>query len=350
MSTLPLPPAVGSQFTLGAFAARIKDEWREPIKGYPETVYNKTNDGLESIWMACMLATLSKFTRGPITQLFPANSTSVNIVAIPDPTVAPTVGQTPGGTLPGRTEYYAYSYVTDSGSMTLPSPLATNVLSANNVPTLTPPPQVAEAIGYVVMGGTLANGLDLAIQSVAVEPFGIQWVGPQTGLVAYPQAPPPPSQNDTADNIFAIERIEVNNVNMTTTGWFQSNQASSLWRRMGKIMAGTATSWTPYAYDFIDNNQVQFRPAPGFDLNGELLYVVRPRRLRFPNSRMPFTWLSYQGCLVEFVKASLALDLYEYESHDRRYAKAKEMLQAVVLQVAGANFWRDDTVTPFMRG
>jgi hypothetical protein len=348
MATLPMPPQLTDAQTIGALVARVKRWFAEPVSDEAK-VYDSLNDSIESIWMAAMLATLSKFTRGPISQIFPANSSIVQIVSIPDPASGPVASAVNQGALPARTEYYAFSYVTDSGSMTLPSPLTPVVLAANQVAQVLPPPLLPDAIGWVVWGATDPAGLTLGLQSTGLESY----TGPgpviAQGVRPYPQSPPPPTQNSTGDNIFAVERLEVNNVNMTTTQWYQSNVSSLLWSRMGKIMAGTATSWTPYAYDFIDNNQIQFRPAPGYDLDGSLMYLVRPRRLRFPNSRIPFTSFACQKFLATQALADLLLGIYEYEAHDRWQSKAKDEKQSIILQIAHSNWNRDKTVTPFMR-
>lgn len=334
---------------MGALVTRIKRWLAEPLTD-DLLAYDAANDALESIWMAVLLSTLSKFTKGPVSQVIPANSTSIRLITIPDPVSGPTVTTQVGGALPDRTEYWAYTYVTDSGSMTLPSPLTPIAVPANSVAVVAPPPQVADAIGWAAWGATDPAGLTLGLQSTGLEVFtGPGYFEQETGIAPYPDSPPPPTQNSTGDNIFAVERLEVNNVNMTTTAWIQSNQASTLWTKMGKIMAGTATSWTPYAYDFIDNNQVQFRPAPGYDLDGSLLYIIRPRRLRFPQSRLPFTSFACQKFLVNQSVADILLSLYEYEAHDRWNAKAKDERQAIVLQVSQSNWNRDVTVTPFLR-
>lgn len=348
MGTLPLPDQLTDVYTMGALAARVKRWFAEPLKS-DQKVYDALNDAIETVWMSVLLATLSKFTSGPVTQTIPANSTSIRLISIPDPTIPIGIEGVPGGNLPIRTEYYSYAYITDSGSMTRIAPLSGNTFLINQVASLPPPLQMPDAIGWVVFAGYNADGSDIGLQSTGLEPFGVNWVEPQVGIAPYPTAPPPPSQNTTGDNIFAIERLEVNNVNMTTTAWIQSNQGSTVWTKMGKIMAGTATSWTPYVYDLVNNDQVQFRPAPGFDLDASLLYVTRPRRLRFPQSRLPFTSFACQKFLANQALADLLMSIYEYEAHDRWNAKAEKELQRIVMQVSQGNWNRDTTVTPFMR-
>lgn len=124
MATLPVFGTIPDVYSLGAMVQRVIDSINEPVGPKARNkIEGYVNDAIESIWMSALLASLSKFTRGPVTQIFPAGQTSIPVVSIADPTSAPAITMVAGGNLGNRSNYFAYCYVTDSGSVTLVSPL-----------------------------------------------------------------------------------------------------------------------------------------------------------------------------------------------------------------------------------
>jgi hypothetical protein len=352
----PVPPpvfgSVGSIMTFGDMVRRILNGINEPVtpKNQNATA-DYLNDGIESIWMSMLLATLSRFSKGPVTQVFDAGQQTYNIVTVPDPTTPLTLQQLTQGNLGARTYYMSYCLVTDSGSTTKLSPLSSIAMLANNLVKVVSPAFSAlwanDVIGYYVFGGLAADGSDQCQQSPMVK-VGTPWVEPPTGLQRAPNAPYPPTSNTTADNIFNIVRIDVQNVDTTWTQWMQTNLNSSWFTEFQKKVS-TSTSFLPYVYDFIEDRQLEVRPALGATLTGNMFYTTRPRRLRFDASRLPYPQFALTGFLNAYVKGRLLLDMYEYDASDRWTDQSEKERQRVVYQVSATNFNQNNTIKPFMR-
>ena len=344
--------SVGSLFTFGDTVRRILDSINEPV-----TDKNKNqcadylNDGIESIWMSMLLATLSRFSKGPVNQVFAANETTQKLVTVPDPTVAPTVTSVAGGILGARTVYTSYCLVTDSGSTTKISPMATTNLLANTLMQVASPiPSSSWAndiVGYYVFAGSNADGSDQGQQSALIR-IGTPWFEPVSGITSGPNVPFPPADNTTADNIFNIVRLDVQNIDTTWTSWIQSN-LNSTWFTDFQKRVSTTTTWMPFVYDFIEDRQIEVRPAPGQDLTGVFFYTVRPRRLRFDLSRMPYPQFAISGFLNDYTKSKMLLDIYEYEAADRWNDRAEKERQRIIFQVAQTTFNQNNTIRPFSR-
>lgn len=353
------PPPVLSTFvgvnTLGSLANRIKIKVNEPMgEKKMEALYDDIADGIESIWMSALLATLSKFIKGPITQVIPANSTSVQIISVPDPTAAPYALTVPGGSLLSRTLYFSYCLVTESGSTTLCSPLAPLSVPASRLANVPPPiyPSTQTVpdgvIGWYLFAGYNPSGSDQGQQSLSPLTFNHGWYEPPAGITEAPSAPAPPNVNTTGDNIFAIERIDVQNVDQTWTNWIQTNLASTFFTEFQHKIS-TTTTWMPFVYDLIDNRQLEVRPGPAADLPAVYFYIHKPRRPRFPQSRLPFTSFACQAFLFNYAMSRTLLGFYEFEAADRWNKYAEEERQRIVLQIGQGNWNRDTTVRPFMR-
>lgn len=343
----PVLGSIGTLNTMGDMIRRILNDINEPVNGKNQNqAADYLNDAIESVWMSMLLATLSRFSKGPVNQVFAAGQTSFGLVTVPDPTVAPTLSAVAGGAGGARTVYCSYVLVTDSGSTTLQSPLASIALAPNFVAKMASPLAGAlDIIGYYAFAGLAADGSDQAQQSPLI-PIGTPWVEPAAGLTPAPNAPRPPIENTTADNIFDIVRLDVQNVDTTWTSWLQANLNSTAFTQFQKTVS-TATTWLPYVYDFISDRQVEVRPALGSTLTGVFFYTVRPRRLRFAQSRMPYPQFALTAFLHDYTISKLCLGLYEYDAADRWEAKAEKERQRIVYQVAAANFNQNTTVRPF---
>jgi len=343
---------VGSLFTFGDTIRRILGGVNEPVTDKNKnSVADYLNDAIESIWMSMLLATLSRFSKGPVNQVFAANETTQKLVTVPDPTSAPNLTNTGGGTGGIRTVYVSYCLVTDSGSTTKISPLASITLAANNLFQVASPilssAWANDIIGYYVFAGLNADGSDQGQQSPLIK-IGTIFVEPGSQTVPAPNSPYPPSENTTADNIFNIVRLDVQNQDMTWTNWVQSN-LNSTWFSDYMKRVQVATTWQPLVYDFIEDRQIEVRPAPGMDLTGTYFYTTRPRRLRFEVSRMPFAQFAVSSFLMAYVKGMFLLDLYEYEASDRWKDQAEKERMRIILQVGQTNFNQNNTIRPFSR-
>lgn len=346
-----------SQFTdvstIGALAQRIIDDVDEPISDRRlNSLYGHLGDAIESIWMSALLATLSKFTKGPVTQVVTNQTTNIESVA--NPAAGPTVGQQVSGALLARTAYFSYILVTESGSTTKLSPLTTKAISANNTATVAPPlnPSTQDipegVIGWHVFAGYNPDGSDQGQQSLVPLLLNQSWYEPPAGITQAPGAPAPPSINNTGDNIFAIDRIDVQNVDQTWTNWLQANIGST-WFTEFQHKIATTTTWMPFVYDLIDNRQLEVRPQPAQPMSAVYFYIHKPRRPRYPQARLPFTSFACQHFLYCWGMGKLLRTIYEFEASDRWLKDAEAERMRIVLQIAQGNWNKDTTVRPFMR-
>lgn len=352
MGSAPFLGQIGTLTTMGDMIRRILNDINEPVNTKNQNqVADYLNDAIESIWMTMLLATLSRFSKGPVSQVFNANQSSYGLVTVPDPTVALATATIAGGTPPAAV-YFAYCLVTDSGSTTKVSPLqSSGVFLPNTTLKVSSPVYTAamvnDVIGWYLFAGLNADGSDLA-QQTPLLPFGASWVVPPIPIAAAPNAPSPPSDNTTADNIFNIVRLDVQNVDMTWTNWIQSNLNSSWFTEFQKKVASTST-FMPFVYDFISDRQVEVRPAPAATMTGVFFYTTRPRRLRFMTSRLPYPQFALTGFLHDYVISKFTLGIYEYDASDRWDGKAEKERQRIKEQVGQGNFNQNTTVKPFMR-
>ena len=340
--------------TLGALVQRIIDDCDEPVSDRRmNSLYGHIGDAIESIWMSAMLATLSKFTKGPVTQIVTQQTT--NIVSVPDPTSAPaSTGTVSGGILGARSVYYSYILVTESGSTTKLSTLFNMNVAMNYLmfcgPPLNPSTQdIPEGvIGWHMFAGYNPDGSDQGQQSLVPLLFNQTWFEPPAGITQAPNSPPAPSVNNTGDNIFAIDRIDVQNIDQTWTNWMQANLSSTRFTAFQHSIA-TTTTWMPFVYDLIDNRQLEVRPQPAQPMSAVYYYVHKPRRPRYPQARLPFTSFACQSFLYCWGMGKLLRNLYEFEASDRWLKDAETERARIVLQISQGNWNKDTTVKPFMR-
>lgn len=351
MATTPALPQLFNANTLGSMGARVTRWAREKVN--TDTLNDAVNDAIESLWMAAQLATLSKFTKGVITQEMVTGQTVTTLVSIADPIVPLTTATVAGGTLPARQLTLTYTLVTDSGSETLPAPAVVIAQAANSICSVTPPLPDAqgEALGWNIyvregIGGTLGTGPLPVLMNVTPLPFNRPWLEPQvppaqTGAV-------PPHANTTGDNIFGISRIDVTNQNGTKTNWNQADVASLLFTDAQKTVP-FASTYQPQVFDLLGNSQIQVRPALGQNVTLDMFLILRPRRLQYPSSRIPFTSFPNQRYIFCRALSDVLDSLYEDEAADRWAQKAKEELNTVTLSILGENWFKNTTVKPYLR-
>ena len=338
--------------TIGGLIQRVIDDVNEPVSSRQRNgLYGHIGDAIESIWMSAMLATLSKFTKGPVTQIVTSQTTIITSVS--DPASAPSIFASAANTLGLRTVRASYCLVTESGSTTKLSPLASLAVVDQGVLVQSPinpsTQDVPEGVvGWYPFAGLNPDGSDQGQQSPVPLQFNQSWIEPPSGLQQAPYSPSAPSQNTTGDNIFAIDRIDVMNEDMTWTNWLQANIGGTWWTEFQHKIA-TTTTWMPFVYDLIDNRQLEVRPAPADSLSAVYFYIHKPRRPRFPNSRIPFTSFACQSFLYMYCMGRLLRSLYEFEASDRWLKDAEGERMRIVLQIAQGNWNKDTTVRPFMR-
>lgn len=341
-----MPLDEGNMFevgTLGAMASRVERWARERIDA--DVLADAINDAIESLWMAASLATLSKFVGRPIQQLIPSQSQEFQLISLPDPTDYLEPGAIVSGALPARQYTVAYSLVTDSGTETLPCSEVVANLDANTLLAVPPPPSPADACGWNLYAGV--NG-HIILQNPTPNPFNRTWIEPPLGISLAPDGPQPRTVNNTGDNIFSITRIDIANQDQTLTNWLQTTIGSSAFT-MFQNRYPLASTFPRHAYDLISNGTVEFRPAAGTDLDATLFYIVRPRRLRFPISRLPFTSFASQPYIFRQALADVLLSLNEDDTADRWEKKAAQSKLEVVMSIVGESWDRNTTVKPYMR-
>src|SRR5213082_3268045 len=108
--------------SLGSMAASVK-RWLRGERLDDLDLYDAINDSVESLWESLILAAMQIMLAGPVTVSFNAGDERATVTTIADPAIAPTVADAADvSALPAVAYYISYTYVTESGSETLPSP------------------------------------------------------------------------------------------------------------------------------------------------------------------------------------------------------------------------------------
>lgn len=327
--------------TLGEMSARITRWARERLD--PDVVNDAINDAIESLWQSVSLATLSRFISAPVTQEMLANTTSFEVVTIVDPNVVVLTGATPGGELPTRQYTLTFTYVTESGSETAQSPATVVAVPLDQLLVVLAPAPLTTAYGWNLYGGPAGR---LVRQNVAPLPFTQYFIEPPFGLNQAPDGQAPPAFNTTADNLAAIKRLDVSNQDGTLSGRRQADLGSSLFTAMQARLPTTIT-YANQAYDLIDNRVVEFRPSSQYDQTATLYYIVRPRRLRFPNAKLPYYSFASYRFISCFALSDILDSLYEDEAAARWEKKAGEERERITLAVLAENWDKNTRVRSF---
>lgn len=304
------------------------------------------NDAVESLWRSILLVSLGQFMQGPVTNLqIAAGSERAQIISILDPTVAPVPTQIAGGTLASRTINFYRTLVTESGSETLPSPMGTIVTTLNFLAQCPPPVYVSGALGWNVYA-TLGDGRP-AKQNDAPLSFSTTYREPDdTGVQDAPNLPSPPIVNGTADNIFYIRLMQVQNQDGTFTTWQAGNIDDLLMLRASRSIAAAST-YQGYAYDVLNGSQLEIRPAAGQALSPRYFFVVKPRRMLYDNATLPFTNISSTEFLKLYVGAQLDLSNHEYTGYNLKSSKAERIRLEIVQGLNTQATVKQRTITPY---
>lgn len=328
---------------LAEMRARIADWLDEDVSD--SKVNDAINDAIESLWQSIILVQLSQFMGGPTTASFAASSERAQVISVADPTVAPTLGQVAGGALAGGNVFVAFTLVTESGSETLISPTAQLVLLANNLLQVTSPAYDSGALGYNVYVG--ASAARLGLQNAAPIPFGTAWTEPEDGYVEVPDAPGPPTENTTSDNIFYIRHMEVRTPDSSYKAWNQADIDSLMFRRAAAAIA-TDSPYQNYYFDFINGRTIELRPAAGGAVVPRYFFINRPRRLRFDNAQIPFNNMPHELFVRCFAISLIKLSLEEFASSTAWSQQADKAKADVIRAVDQMNKGKDMTITPYL--
>ncbi len=278
---------------------------------------------------------------------FNAGDERKTVVSIADPTVAPTLSQSAGGTLPAHTLFVAYTLVTESGSETLPSTTSQLAVSLNNLGAAAAPAYVSGAFGWNLYAA-VADGGRLALQNKAPLDFNANWQEPPSGVVSAPDLPSPPTMNSTADDIVYINALEVQNPDSTWTRWSGADLDGLTMKRASATIAPNS-SYFPYFYDLVNGSTFEVRPALGGSAVPRYFYTKKPRRLIFNNAPIPLQ--RYAGateCVRDYAVAKVKMALEEFEGAQGWMASASATRAEILSTVNLMNRNKVQRITPFM--
>jgi hypothetical protein len=330
--------------TLASMKAMITRYHKEQEEG--DLLTDAVNDAVESLWRSILLVSLGQFMQGPVTNLqIAAGAERAKIVSIADPTVAPITTETAGGTLASRTIDFTYTLVTESGSETLPSPIGSITTTLNFLAQCSPPAYVSGAIGWNVYA-CLHDGRP-AKQNDSPLLFSTTYQEPEdTGIIDAPNLPSPPNENGTADNIFYIRLMQVQNPDGTYTTWQAGNIDDLLLLRASRSIAAAST-YQSYAYDVLNGSQLEVRPAAGQTLTPRYFFVVKPRRMLYDNATLPFTNISATEFLKMYSDAKLDLSNHEYTGYNLKSSAAERIRLEIVQGLNTQATAKQRTITPY---
>lgn len=333
--------------TLGSLRASVL-EWLEGSEGVPSSRANEAiNDGIESLWETLMRASLSLFMGGPVTVTINAGAERLNLVTIADPTIAPALSAVTSGALDAHSVAVKYTYVTESGTETLPSPSSTLAVLVNQVGSAASPAYAANAIGWNCYGfSTNGPTTVYAKQNDEPIPFGTDFQEPDSGFINGPELPLPPTENTSGDDICYIRHLECQ---MPDQG-YRTYQAADIDSLVMSRAAGSLATSSPYQnfyWDLINQRQLEFRPTPALTFNPRYFYIKRARRLAFDNSPLPFLTIPSVAFLRAYALSALSLSVREFESADAWESRAEKERTRCELAVVQMNRPRNQYITPF---
>lgn len=316
-------------------------------------VNSAINDAIERAWIGMMQVQLARFVGAdsPVTFTLPSGQERVQLVSIVDPVAGPTLGTIAGGAIPGpRTLNCAFTYVTESGAETLPSPTIQQVVAANNLLTAQLPAQanILNAIGWNLYV-SVAPDVNLALQNQEPLPFNLQFQEPITGVVDYAKYQQTvPIKNNTADNISWILHMEIRTSDTLLRSWNQSDIDSMLFRQFARTLS-SASEYQAYAWDLINGNRLEFRPTAGATFNPRYFYIAKPRRLRYDQADIPYTEIAgVREFYVNYAVAKLKLALEEYLAFQQWSAGAAQQLLDVRLGLTQEDAYKNKRIAPHL--
>jgi hypothetical protein len=355
--------------TLGSLRAEILLELRGDLTGQGDVplLNSKINNSIENIFLSMMQVQIARFlgVDSPVTFSLPAGAERVQLVSIQDPTIAPVIAAVAGGALAQHTVLGAYTYVTESGSETQLSPTASFVVPVNQLGTVTPPAAVAGAFGWNFYASVTNNALLMGLQNQQPLNFSQSFLEPNNGWSDYPQnqqlppvaqnpsvptpiGSPPPSENQTADNISYIKHLEIRTTDTVLRAWNQYDIDSEVFKRFGRTVS-SASEYQVYVWDLINGNRLEFRPTTGLAFNPRYWYIAKPRRLRYDQAEIPYVSIAgVHEFLTEYTIAFLKLTLDEYLSHQAHIATAGQIKTEILKSLRQEDFNKNTHVTPHL--
>ncbi len=336
--------------TLGSLKVEVR-EWMEEETLSDTKCNSAINDGIESLWMTLLRATVSMFVGGPISLSIESGTEGVILVSIVDPTVAPVVSDVAASdaALASHTVDVAYTFVTESGSETMLSPVTTHTTGVGLLAAVHPPTLVTGAMGWNLYARSFGTG-SLVKQNEAPLEFlntgGAYVYEPETGYINDPGLPQPPTENTTGDDICFIKHLEAQ---MPDQGWkaYDSVDIHSLaMRRLARNVA-SSSEYQGYAWDLVNQRQLEFRPQTATAWSPRYFYIKRPRRLRYDNAPLPFLTVPSTAFLRYFAMSRLSITIREYEAAKAWAEVAEAERTRLELAVLQMNSVKNEYITQF---
>lgn len=307
------------------------------------------NDAIEDIWMSMMRVQLARFfgTDSPVTFSLPVSTERVQLISISDPTIAIAANNQAGGNLPATPLLLYYTYVTESGSETKPSPVFNFNRLANNLTFIPPPPLPASgwAFGWNLYAGVVNPGL----QNQQPLPMAYNFIEPATGFLDYPDAQQvPPISNTTADNISWITHLEVITSDTLRRAWNQYDIDSEIMRRYASTLS-SASEYQGYVWDLINGTTFEVRPPTGSAFTPRYFYVAKPRRLRYDQAEIPYTSITgVHEFLINTAMARLKLALDEYLAQQAWSTAAEAGRLNIERSLTQENWAKNNRIAPYL--
>lgn len=327
--------------TVGQLVASIIKWMREDID--ESLVIEAVSDSVVSLWETLVLINLSEYLGGSVTAEFAPASDHADVVSIPDPVTEPGVVQEAGGELPDRVlTSLQFTWVTDSGSETLPSPnaaLIARTLLANFK---------ARVTTGVAFGSLPNNAVGWNLYAYGIKqndvPIGINemWYEPDTGF-RIEGGDGLPTANTTGDDVWYIRTMSVDS-EQGLRNWEATEIGSNLWNTFSRFRQSNGV----HVYDF-DGSRILAQPAVASGLSVNYFYVKRPRALLFKNSTVPFR---HPGA-VQFIKYNaqslLHLSNHEYQASREWGMKAEGARMQIAVSANKKNVAKNVSVKPIFR-
>lgn len=321
----------------------------------PDLVGGFINDASESLWEALLMANMESFMQGPVQNVtVNTGDERETLVTIADPVVSPStniVNQINNLVFP-RTMYFKYTYVTGSGAETKASPATTLVISGANQLASVVAPQVPAlnpvgSVGWNLYASDNPGGR-FALQNQDPIDFSIAWQEDlANSIIDDPDLPAAPVTNTTADSIYRMSVIEVQNPDGTWTTWEGAGLDTLLFRRASRNLP-VASSYQSYAYDILNGNQLEIRPQAGMVMNPRMFYIYKPPRIRFDQAQMPFANVAFEEYIINFSVSRVKLTNEEYDAHKIWESLADKKKVQLVESVNDQMVNRQRRITPFM--
>lgn len=320
------------------------------------------NDAIESIWTSIIQVRMAKLLGldSPVTFTLASGTERVRLVSIQDPTNPLILSGTAGGNLPGRQYNVSFTWVTESGSETLPNPVVNQNVGANQLLMVQLPsigggysgPPVG-AIGYNLYVGQQNQALQnqqpiTPLPSVPGGP-GVPYIEPITGFQDYPTfQQQPPILNTTGDNISFITHMEHRTSDQALHAWNRYDLDSMIMRRFARTLA-SSSEFQNYVWELNGDGTLEFRPMTGTAFTPRYWYVARPRRLRYDQSEIPYVGITgVHEFLKAYAIAQLKLSLDEYLANQAWDTRAEKARLGIVLALTEENVNRNNRIKPYL--